>query len=624
MYRLFAFALLLTFATLPACAATPTDKAKPKASSSQTLKAPAKAANKSPAKTPAKATPKAAAAAAPAAAEPAKAASATGGGLANMAFSALDRGQISQAMALADRIGDPVLADTVRGEAYANGAAAPASEIFAFLARHSDWPQRSAIMAAAENQLSDGVPYEPLLKVYTVDSQPVTTQGFNTWIATLKANGRDSDARAAIRVRWQKAKLAAGQEDDFRYRYGGYLTSEDNELHDNAVDEGGGIQWKTVHIQIRDQLAQKHWRDAYALAAGHSLKSGANASDYSAAEFLAGWLSLRHLNQPQRALVHFQRLYDSVKTPVSKSRGAYWLGRTYEAMGDRASARRWYEEGATFPTCFYGQLSAAKLDPDGPLKLPPEPPVPASVRSAFEKQALPHAVRSLAAIGQEDRAVRFLKALAASADTRAEFVLTDDLARTLNRPNLEVIVAKAANQKNYILGQRGFPLLASARGEHPETALALGIIRQESEFRSDAQSQAGAMGLMQLMPNTAKGLATRAGVSFNPRELLQPNYNVKLGREYLGDRIDEFSGSYILAIAAYNAGRGRVREWLDIYGDPRSPKVDPIDWIETLPVYETRNYVQRVLENTNVYRSRLADVAKAPQPQLGIVQDLTR
>lgn len=544
-------------------------------------------------------------------------------GLMAQAFVALDRGQTSQALVLADRLRDTVLGDAVRGEAYAAGASASPSEIYSFLARHPDWPQRSAIMANAEGQLTSEAPYEPMLKAYTPDSPPATTQGFNSWIATLRAYGREDEARTAIRARWRSTKLPESQEDDFRDRYGSLIGNKDIDARRAIMDSGVGARWKDNHIQIRDYISQRNWRDAYALAARHGI-STENAQEYSAAEFLAGWLSLRYLNQPQRALAHFNNLYDNVKTPVSKSRGAYWLGRTYEALNNTTQAREWYEEGATYPTFFYGQLSIAKLYPKQPLQLPREPEVPASVRSAFDRRPLPHVVRTLAAMGEQDRATRFLRALSAGAETRADFLLTDDLARALGKPNLEVVVAKAANQKGFMLGQRGFPLTSMAQGSNPETALALGIIRQESEFKADAQSQVGALGMMQLMPATARSLANRAGVGFSERDLLNPSYNIKLGREYLGDRLDQFNGSYILSIASYNAGHGRVRQWLDIYGDPRSPSVDPIDWIETIPVYETRNYVQRVLENVQVYRSRLADAGGGTQPRLQIVDDLQR
>ena len=533
------------------------------------------------------------------------------------AYVALDRGQASAALNVAGRIHDGVMADAVRGEAYANGAPASAADIFAFLSKYPAFPQRNAIAAAAEGQLSAESVYEPMLDAYTVDAQPATSQGFNSWIATLRAHGRDALAKDAIRARWRTVKMSDGQEDDFRYRYAGVLTAEDTAARRGLADEDTSARWKDLHVRIRDDFSQRAWRDAYDLASRHNLDAG--SSDYANAEFICGWLALRHLGQPKVALAHFKHLYESVKTPISKSRGAYWIGRTYEALGDKASAREWYETGSAYPTFFYGQLSVAKLYPGDGLRLP-EPEVSASARAAFERGALPHIVRSLNAIGEQDRAARFLKTLANSNDSREDFILTDDLARSLGKPNLEVSVTKVANQKGFTLGSRGFPVTAMAKGSNPETALALGIIRQESEFRADAKSQAGALGMMQLMPSTARGLANRAGIGFSDNDLLRPDYNVKLGREYLGDRLDEFSGSYILAIASYNAGHGRVREWLDIYGDPRSPSVDPIDWIETLPVYETRNYVQRVLENTQVYRAKLAQ-GKVP---LQIVSDLTR
>lgn len=542
------------------------------------------------------------------------------------AFAALDRGRASEALALADRAPDQVLADAVRGEAYAARATNNLTEMYTFLARHPDWPQRNGILAAAEGYLpGESCPPATIAnlmrQVYSIDNQPVTSLGFDAWIAALRDANRNDEAKMAIRLRWQRAKLVSGQEDDFRAKYGSVLTAKDDAIRQLALDGGPSARWKDTAVQIRDLLSQKDYREGYNLSSRHGLDAGANTSDYANAEFMAGWLALRFMNDPARAERHFENLYTNVKTPVSKSRGAYWLGRAYEAQGNTGEARKWYEEGATYQTFFYGQLSRAKLMPNAPLALPPEPAVPAKAAAAWNARALPHIVRSLISMGETDRATRFLKALMAASQTRADFVMADQLARDLGDPYLEVQVSKAANQKNFILNQCGFPVTALAQsGNRPEPALALGIIRQESEFRADAQSNAGAMGLMQLMPSTARALAKELDMPrFRDSDLLTPHINVPLGKQYIADRVDEFNGSYILAIASYNAGKGRVREWLGVYGDPRDPKMDPVDWIELIPNYETRNYVQRVLENVQVYRARLYK-----NPPLGIVKDLTR
>ncbi len=521
----------------------------------------------------------------------------------------LKRGRAAEALQIASRIDDEAVADILRGEAYASGAG-DLTEIYAFAKRRPVWPQRATILATAEGQLPLGNTYEPMLNVYSAETPPTTPNGFAVWQATLEAHGRSREAGEA-QSRRENAPL-----------------SDSSDI---------SARWKDLHMQVRDYISQRNYAQAYTIAAQHGLQAplagGSNAGDYSSAEFLAGWLALRYLHDAPRAMQHFQNLYKNVKTPVSRTRGAYWLGRTAEALGNPSAARDWYQEAASTPTFFYGQLALAKLEREPTLTLIPEPAVPSSVTAQWNNGGLPHAVRALSAIGDEDRTIRFMKALAQGADSRADFANAANLARELRLPYLEVLVSKAANQKNIVLGQVGFPLLSvastgSLSGEGSEPALTLGIIRQESEFRPSVQSPAGALGLMQLMPATAKALARENNTPYADSRLVEPAYNIALGRTYLGDRVAEFGGSYILAIASYNAGKGRVREWMDVYGDPRDPNVDPIDWIETIPIYETRNYVQRVLENTEVYRVRLTSLDSTNRPRqsapLGIIRDLTR
>ena len=416
------------------------------------------------------------------------------------------RGRGAEALSVASRISDPVMADIVRGEAYAmGGASANASELFSFSKRHPVWPQRNTILANAEGQLSLGQTYEPMLDLYSADNPPATANGFAIWQATLQAHGRNREAEAA-----EAARANAPVSDD----------------------AGESARWKDIHMQIRDKLSQQDYAGAYQLANGHGLAApsangGANAGDYASAEFLCGWLSLRYLHAPDRAMQHFQQLYDNVKTPVSRTRAAYWLGRTAEALGNPGAARGWYQEAAAMPTFFYGQLALAKLDKNATLVLPPEPTVPASIATKWNAGGLPRAVRILTEAGDEDREIRFMKALLQGSDTRAEFALAGLLSRDLHRPYLEVLTAKAANQKGIVLGQVGFPKLDVEAAPTPygsgvsEPALTLGIIRQESEFRPDVRSNAGAVGLMQLMPATAQIVAKNApgGLQRKPAHL---------------------------------------------------------------------------------------------------------
>ncbi|MGE3622360.1 MAG: transglycosylase SLT domain-containing protein [Bdellovibrionales bacterium] len=375
--------------------------------------------------------------------------------------------------------------------------------------------------------------------------------------------------------------------------------------------------WDERNILVRRAIERNDYRLAYRLAADHSQTTARNILE---AEFLAGWLALRYLNDPQRARTHFDALYQNASTPVSRARGAYWLGRAYEALNAKYEAEQAYETAASFNTTYYGQLALTRIYAKPIITALPEPAIPASVRQRFFSRDVVRAVERLHRIGEPGRARAFFKSVLDNADERVDFVLLSELAYQIKRPDLAIEAAKAANQKNILLAAGGFPVLDQRISSPPEPAFIHALIRQESMFNPDATSPAGAHGLMQLMPNTAKDVAKKHGMKFTRAKLGEPDYNIKLGTSFVQHQIDSFSGSYILALAGYNAGPSRVRQWLEEFGDPRDPRVDPIDWIERMPIPETRNYVQRILENLQVYRARL-DGGRA---QLLILKDLRR
>lgn len=367
--------------------------------------------------------------------------------------------------------------------------------------------------------------------------------------------------------------------------------------------------WRQRHLMAREALDTGLYEIAYEIAEGHGMKEGA---DFAEAEWLAGWIALRFLDKPKPALIHFQTLYDGVNFPVSKARAAYWSGRAAEEMGKDAEAEKHYREGVRHPTTFYGQLSAQRINEFKTLLSLHEDPVPDDYdREEFLKDDLIEVVQVLAELGQ-DRLVRtFLFHMADTRDNAKELYLLGNLAMDLGYSNYGVRISKKALKKNIILPSLAYPVIdipelpASAKPAEP--ALVLGLSRQESEFNTGAISHAGARGLMQLMPGTAKIVARQHHLPYAKEWLTsRPEYNAQLGTAHLGDLIKSFDGSYIMAIAAYNAGASRVRQWIAEYGDPRLGRIDPIDWIESIPYRETRNYVQRVLENTQVYRGRLA------------------
>jgi soluble lytic murein transglycosylase len=358
----------------------------------------------------------------------------------------------------------------------------------------------------------------------------------------------------------------------------------------------------------------------YVLASQHHLETGDGYS-FSDMEWLAGWIALRKLGDPARALVHFQRFNLSVGTPISLGRGGYWLGRAYEAMGDTVNASVWYRAAAAHQTSFYGQLAAAKLGEPGDARivatdLPDWTKSPALRSDDVRAGVLLHyagkgklAFLMFSHLGKRMEGGAVLRALAG-------------LGLELGQPHYAIRVAKNAARKGILIYPAYYPVTELAGyASKIEPALAMAIARQETELNQRAISPAGARGLMQLMPRTAKKVANRNGESYSRDRLTDDwQYNARLGQSYLAEQVLTFGGSYVMAAAAYNAGPNRVDKWIGAYGDPRLGGTDMIDWIETIPFSETRNYVQRVMEALYVYRARISGVAGS----MTIEQDLAR
>jgi len=384
--------------------------------------------------------------------------------------------------------------------------------------------------------------------------------------------------------------------------------------------------WDERAIMARNLLEKGFVTEAYRVAAQHGLTEE-HPADHAEAEFLSGWIALRFLNEPKQAMKHFQRLYDNVNYPVSLSRGAYWLARAAEQAGDKDAAVKWYTTAAQFPTAYYGQLATAKAKPGEGLRLPPDPSVNGEVTKRFDANELVRAVRMLAAAGEEERLYSLILHIASLEDKPEWHILTARLARLSGRPDLAIRVTKKTLQDHGHFVAGGYPTLVppklpvQVKADTPETSLVLAIVRQESEYDTEAISHAGARGLMQLMPATARTVAKKAGLRYSKVKLTSdPDYNLTLGQSYIAELIDDYGGYLPMAIAAYNAGPHRVRQWIKQNGDPRDPDVDAIDWIEMIPFKETRNYVQRVLENVQVYRLQLAGTEVA----LSLEEDLRK
>ncbi|SDG95085.1 soluble lytic murein transglycosylase [Roseospirillum parvum] len=376
--------------------------------------------------------------------------------------------------------------------------------------------------------------------------------------------------------------------------------------------------WRERAILAREALERGHITAAYRAAAEHGQESGAG---FAEAEWLAGWIALRFLREPETAVGHFARMYDGVRYPISRARGAYWAGRAAEAAGDAAGAAHWYGEAAPHVTTYYGQLAIAKLGDPRSWPLPVDPLPTADDIAAVNAREATQVIRLLHALERRDEIPAFVLRLGDLAETPGQAALAATLARDNGRPDAAVALARRVVLEGTSLVESGWPVPRLDYPPAPEQALILSIIRQESNFNPEAVSRAGARGLMQLMPTTASRVAKAAGRPYDKAQLTEdPVYNVQIGAHYLASLIDDYGGSYVMAIAAYNAGPSRVARWVRDNGDPRDPDIDPIDWVEQITFKETRNYVQRVLEGLQVYRHRLGTTELA----LSLDSDLKR
>ena len=368
------------------------------------------------------------------------------------------------------------------------------------------------------------------------------------------------------------------------------------------------LWWRERVLQARKSLNRGSVTDAYRLASQHGQ---IESSSFAEAEWLAGWIALRFLGENELAFDHFTRLYDAVFMPISRARAAYWSGRATEAMGDPEGAALWYAQAAQYPGTYYGQLASARTRGQTPLpfaKLQPgaQPGAQPATIAGHELFAV---ARLLNFLGQRRLAGTFTSRLVELSKGPADHAVIAHFAHTLGRHDLAIRAAKQATRDGYVSDANIFPLVDmpfAYDNSVLEHALVLALTRQESLFDKAAKSHAGARGLMQLMPATARLVSRRVRLPYAKNKLTNAAYNVKLGSTYLADMIKKYDGSYVLALAAYNAGPSNVRRWLRANGDPRhDPGVDLVDWIELITIPETRNYVQRVLEGVQVYRWQL-------------------
>lgn len=376
------------------------------------------------------------------------------------------------------------------------------------------------------------------------------------------------------------------------------------------------LWWGSRERFARQFMAQGRYSDAVQLL---SRAGNLNTVNKAEALWLSGWLRYEFLRDARRAYEDFYALYKTVNFPVSKARAAYWAAKAARKNGNPDIANDWLERAAAHPTVFYGQLAHSELSPNDALDLPENPSFDDMDKAGFDREDTIRMIVLLARHGQKTAADMFIKHLAETTRNETRLALLANLGRAIGQPFDAVRVAKIALRKNVIMIEDGWPTLKLPENLAIEPALTLAIVRQESEFDPMARSPANARGLMQLLPATAAETARRIGMAYTIESLWNERFSLTVGSAYLGGRINGWDGSYILAIASYNAGIGNVRKWVAQYGRPGNSVDSAIRWMEQIPFEETRNYVQRVLENLQVYRQLLG--ADAP-PKLQ--KDLVR
>lgn len=376
--------------------------------------------------------------------------------------------------------------------------------------------------------------------------------------------------------------------------------------------------WAERQILARKLLRLNNAKDAHRIAAFHGQPMGSEGR--LEAEFLAGFIALRFLNDPVLAQRHFVAMALGTRSVISRARALYWEGRALAARGANAAARERYAAAAQLPTAFYGQLAALTMGEsqealDQRLRALQTPPVEQRRAQEFAQRELARVVTTLAELGETRRTRVFLLRLQAVSADQQDRLLTARLANHIGRPDHAVWVARRSAIEGDILLPEGWPTPFRVPVTSPEPAFIFSVTRQESNFDTEAVSSANARGLMQLLPSTAQLVARRLGMNFRVDMLTaDPQANIKLGAAYLEEMLGRFEGSLVMAAGAYNAGPRRVDEWLVTYGNPLRGERDLLDWMEMIPFAETRNYVQRIVEGAVIYRARQNPPVSAPHP----------
>jgi len=368
------------------------------------------------------------------------------------------------------------------------------------------------------------------------------------------------------------------------------------------------IWWKERAILTRSLIYKKKYPLAYKVASNHSMIEG---KEFAEAEWISGWIALTFLDDPDLALQHFESFYQNVGYPISLARGAYWIGQTYKKIKKTEKSEKWFKEASKYLGTYYGQLAFLELKSNEVFTLNDQPKVSEKFIKQFSKSSLVKIVRLLKELNKTKHSKDFLKHLALLDIDQGSEILAGQLAIEIQRYDYAIQIAKLASYEKRFYNKINYPIIDTPKIVNgktmPNMELVLSVIRQESEFDQKANSYVGARGMMQLMTYTAKLVAKQAKLPYSKNRLTtDPIYNIKLGSYYLAGLLEEYEGSFPFALAAYNAGPKRVKYWKKINGNPQKGDISYVDWVELIKFKETRNYVQRVLENINVYKFMLS------------------
>lgn len=400
----------------------------------------------------------------------------------------------------------------------------------------------------------------------------------------LAGNGDEAGARSLLATRLPLAQAPADPEDWYEIMYA------------RAKAAAADGDWALV-FAIASRVD-----DAFAPGTDISAQSVGIRDDYTNLTWLAGTTAFGRLSQPANAEGMFVRYAGGGQNASVKAKGWYWAGRSALAAGRRDAANGYFEQAAAYPDQYYGQLALERLGQPVPLPGTPQVTLTDADRAAFNGQSVVQAAKMLGAQGAWGDQSKFVRAIAASAQSEPAHLFATELAQTLGRPDLGIMAGRRATASGLSgYDKASFPHMKVPDSERDNWTMIHAISRQESQFDRAIVSYAGARGLMQLMPATAREQAGKLGMSYDQGNLFDPDFNVTLGSSYFVKLLSYYNGSYPLAVAAYNAGMGNVNKWIKANGDPRLPGGDIVQWIEDIPIYQTKDYVQRVLENAVVY-----------------------